>query len=72
MAKDKDFIIAVVQANGMALPFVSDLRNDEEVALAAVRSRPEAMRYVHEACRKSRSFMLKAVSRSYGSLYKMS
>ena len=63
-AADKDFILAAVSADGLALEFAHPLlRNDRDVVLAAVACRGDALEFASARLRADRGVVLAAVSK---------
>ena len=59
---NRDFVLARVQANGLALQFASaGLKGDKEIVLAAVRENGLSLKYALEALKSDKEIVLAAV-----------
>jgi hypothetical protein len=65
LRNDKNFIITILQVNGLLLEKLSDeFKNDEDVVLAAVRNNYFTLEYASYNIRNNREFMFTLIQRS--------
>jgi len=71
LKKDKEFVLAAVRIDGLALKFADDsLKKDKEVVLAALlHSYGEAIRYADDSLKKDKEVVLAAIKQWGAALY---